>query len=197
VPCYHAVAAIGYRDQEERRDRANRGLPRGTSPGWSHLIPRWATYEAWRSTYRELMPQVTLGGVNAPTDLKPLEVNPRELAEQAAKALELAGIDRGENRGNPPIISPWTNDPSPPGPLIREVNAEVPPGECLAPPRVSPRGRPKKARFRRPHEEAQVGISEEDLALGQFTPRRPPRGQVCTVCGDRGHNRRRCTQRQE
>jgi SWIM zinc finger len=56
VPCYHAVAAIGYRDQEERRDRANRGLPRGTSPGWSHLIPRWATYEAWRSTYRELMP---------------------------------------------------------------------------------------------------------------------------------------------
>jgi hypothetical protein len=103
------------------------------------------------------MPQVILGGYEAPTTLPPLETNPLELAEQVAEALTLAelfyrgpqGALGDQEHGTPPI-RPWAGSQLPPGPLVTPAEAELPPGECVAPPRVPTRGRPKKARLRRP-----------------------------------------------
>jgi hypothetical protein len=61
LPCFHAIAAIHYRDREVRRDQDSGG-PRMIQGGWTYLIPSWATYGAWQATYQELMLQVMLGG---------------------------------------------------------------------------------------------------------------------------------------
>jgi hypothetical protein len=50
---------------------------------------------------------------------------------------------------------------------VIQVEVENPPGECLAPPRMPTRGRPKKARFRRPREGL---ISEVALEAGEESP---------------------------
>jgi hypothetical protein len=147
VPCYHAIAAIEYRDREARR-WGTPGAP-GAQRGWTTLIPNWATYDAWRATYEATMPQVTLGGTEDRTSLPKLELDPLELAEQAANALELAGIQGdlgvsfGDTPGPTPETRPWTGDPTPPGASLTYIEAEIPHGECLAPPQMPTRGRPK------------------------------------------------------
>jgi hypothetical protein len=158
----------------------------------------WNISAAWRATYNRALPQVALGGIKAPIQLNPAPVDPLALAKQAANALALAErFAQVHIAASAPQIRPWSTETLPPGLLVREEAANVPLGECLAPPRVPSRGRPKKARIRRPQENAWEGISEQELALGTPMPLRTrPGRQVCGVCGGVSHNKRTCTQRQ-
>jgi hypothetical protein len=137
---------------------------------------------------------VTLGDTEAPTTLPELELDPLELAEQAANVRELAGIQGGlgisfgYTPGSTPETRPWTGDLIPPGASVTYMEAEILNGEYLAPPNTYP-GKTKKARFRRPREDVREGISRLVLEVGEDHPRGPNRLLKCGTCGSKERQR--------